>query len=75
MSVTGYFFKILSRVAVVVTGYILAKLSRVMSRVTLTPKIGTGYWVRHGLLSRKLSRVTLDCHGAKKKHFLIKEDF
>ena len=57
--VTGYFFKILSRVAVVVTGYILAKLSRVMSRVTLAPKIVTGYWVRHGLLFRKLSRVTL----------------
>ena len=64
--VTGYFFKILSRVAVVVTGYILAKLSRVMSRVTLAPKIVTGYWVRHGLLFRKLSRVTPKLSREKK---------
>ena len=66
--VTCYFFKILSRVAVVVTGYILAKLSRVMSRVTLARKIVTGYWVRHGLLFRKLSRVTPKL-SRKKKHW------
>ena len=75
--VTGYFFKILSRVAVVVTGYILAKLSRVMSRVTLAPKIVTGYWVRHGLLFRKLSRVTPKLSREKKhwmgSHFLVHE--
>ena len=63
--VTGYFFKILSRVAVVVTGYILAKLSRVMSRVTLAPKMSrvtgcvTGYFFGncHGLLQ--------NCHEKK----------
>ena len=64
--VTGYFFKILSRVAVVVTGYILANLSRVMSRVTSAPKIATGYWVRHGLLFRKLARVTPKLSREKK---------
>ena len=41
--VTGYFFKILSRDTFVVTGYFLAKLSRDKSRVTLAPKIVTGY--------------------------------
>ena len=39
--VTGYFFKILSRATFFVTGYFLAKFSRVMSRVTWAPKIVT----------------------------------
>ena len=54
---TGYWFKILSRVTYVFTGYFLANLSRVMSRVNLAPKIVTSYLARHGLLFRKLPRV------------------
>ena len=63
---TGYFFKLSSLVAVVAMGYILAKLSRVISRVTLAPKIVTGYWVRQGLLFRKLARVTPKLSREKK---------